>query len=221
MSKAKAKKSALRQIKRRKKRLEHSKTASLNGFAYEVLTRDDVATEHKKAFRTLLNQTSVRLKSSDPDEDYKEAISLIEQAFTMEPKKISCGPQCSACCHQRVDILSMEEERIWQAVEDRQLVINQSRLDRQTASKGDWSQLEYTDRACVFLDEAHNCQIYDQRPLVCRRYYVLSEPKFCKTGDRGLIDYSSNFPCDTFLSALMNKYPSQSITSFVQKKLKS
>ena len=212
-------KSALRQIKRRAKRKQTSAPIpSLNGFAFEVLTRPDVSKEHKSVFKKMLNNNLERMKNTDAQSDINEALDLIKKTFEAEPKPISCGASCSACCHQKVDILSIEEEPIWDYVQKNDIKINEEKLLLQAKTENIYS-LDYEDRGCVFLDENDNCRIYEVRPLVCRRYYVLSDPKHCKTADRSLIDYSSNFSCDTFLSGLMTKYSFQSIAIFLKKKL--
>ena len=220
--KKKNRNAAIRQMKKRAKRKQSTHTAStspsLNGFSFEVLTRDDVSKEHKNIFRQMLSETLVSIKNSSAADDIEKAKELIEEAYKTEPKPISCGSSCSGCCHQKVDVLALEEEGIWNLTRENGIEFDENRLQKQLSCQ-QWSELNYEDRACVFLDDKDNCRIYDIRPLVCRRYYVTSEPQLCASGDRSLVDYSANFPADTFLSGLMSKYSSRSIASFVREKL--
>jgi Fe-S-cluster containining protein len=35
-------------------------------------------------------------------------------------------------------------------------------------------------KACVFLDAAEKCVVYERRPIICKSYFVLNGPESCK-----------------------------------------
>lgn len=42
-----------------------------------------------------------------------------------------------------------------------------------------WQELSPKDKKCVFLSDEGTCTVYDRRPLACRKYIVISEPRLC------------------------------------------
>ncbi len=96
---------------------------------------------------------------------------------------ISCKKGCSACCHTQVSITDDEAELFAELLMSGHDV-DIKKLQKQKEAGNDagkWYQLSYEERGCIFLDKAHNCSIYDKRPMVCRSNYVLSNPLQCDT----------------------------------------
>lgn len=93
---------------------------------------------------------------------------------------IRCGQGCTHCCRQIVACSPPEAELIKRTVKQKQIPVDYDRLHRQMG-KNDQSWLEQPveDRACVFLGANGLCQIYDQRPASCRKYFAISPPELC------------------------------------------
>lgn len=100
-------------------------------------------------------------------------------------KYMSCKKGCTACCYSQVAVTSDEAILLADLVK-KGVKIDYERLKKQ-ADQGnnyrDWYNLNYKDRSCVFLSDKGACQIYDDRPLVCRTNMVLSDPQLCDTKD--------------------------------------
>lgn len=98
----------------------------------------------------------------------------------------SCKRGCSACCHSQVSINQDEAELLALKVLRGEITIDIARLAKQKDA-GDaaakWYQIAYKERGCVFLDDDGACQIYANRPGVCRTNYAVSAPELCSTED--------------------------------------
>lgn len=46
-----------------------------------------------------------------------------------------------------------------------------------------WFEQEFQERGCVFLDDKGSCQVYFDRPSVCRTNYAVSDPSACDTSN--------------------------------------
>jgi Fe-S-cluster containining protein len=127
-----------------------------------------------------------------------------------EGMPVSCKAGCGACCRQVVPISETEaiflKQLISEMPEDRRAVIRErfaqaverlkeaglyEELDRQAMLDVD-RRKKLADRyfqlsiACPFLEE-ESCSIHEQRPLACREYLVVSDPRHCAAPRRGLI----------------------------------
>ncbi len=96
---------------------------------------------------------------------------------------LSCRMGCSGCCHYEVEITQDEAESLREIVQngfpiDRQRLYEQSTRERQDAA---WGRLGNPANRCVFLGNAGACQIYEQRPAICRKHLVTSSPSLCTT----------------------------------------
>jgi len=94
-----------------------------------------------------------------------------------------CKAGCTGCCHTQVSVTSDEAnlliERIEQGIE-----IDLSRLNLQATAGNDadaFFKLSYNDRKCVFLNEKGECNVYSDRPSVCRTNAVLGSADQCDT----------------------------------------
>lgn len=134
---------------------------------------------------------------------------ISQEHFAGQGKSVSCRAGCGICCRQRVPIATFEAHRLRRVVdslpEPRRSEIlarfkNASeriqeahdlvRLDEEGLSRE-----EMTRRAanyfrlmipCPFL-ENESCSIYDERPLKCREYLVLSPAEHCADPDGGSV----------------------------------
>jgi uncharacterized protein len=94
-----------------------------------------------------------------------------------------CKMGCSACCHTQVSVTEDEAALLASKVKQG-LKIDEERLRLQMNaqdSSSEWYKLKYEDRKCVFLSEQGACQVYEDRPSVCRTNAVLGDSSQCDT----------------------------------------
>lgn len=89
----------------------------------------------------------------------------------------SCRKGCSYCCYINVDVSALEAEILKPFVRTKDIaqLEKQKNLDFQGFLK-----LPYEDKRCIFL-ENNQCRVYNDRPLICRKYHVVSDPEICNT----------------------------------------
>lgn len=107
----------------------------------------------------------------------------------------------SGCCHTQVDITEDEAELYAGLIRDG-LDIDKELLDRQAATcdqvgllktdvekrSDDWGELSFEERKCIFLSKEGKCRVYDNRPMVCRKWFTTEDPKSCDDYNyRGII----------------------------------
>lgn len=129
-----------------------------------------------------LKEPLSRAKSVHKEVDYFIA-ELLEDPIVK--KNIQCKKSCTYCCHTQVSVTSDEVELMKMRL-DEGLVIDLDRLKLQSLvseSPSDFYKLDYEDRKCVFLNDSGSCQIYEDRPSVCRSNYSISPPSQCSTED--------------------------------------
>lgn len=121
---------------------------------------------------------------------------------------VSCRKGCSACCRQLVAISALEARELMKLVErlpePRRSVVRQRFADARRRLEAEAPQLiepmlhphehpmsneQSMEMAraylrlgidCPFLED-NACSIYDQRPVACRQYMVVSAPEHCAT----------------------------------------
>lgn len=121
--------------------------------------------------------------------------------------KISCKPGCSACCHQEVWITDDEAIQLSRFVKDG-LEIDKTLLKAQLPWKdaAEWKTKPKPSRRCVFLNDQENCRIYENRPVACRKHFVLSPPEQCDDINGSAEVYAINH-AEAFVSAAFNLKP--------------
>jgi Fe-S-cluster containining protein len=126
-------------------------------------------------------------------------------------KPVSCRKGCGACCRQMVPTSVTEARRLARLVEAMPEPRRSHVLARFMDAEARLQAAGLTDRlldaerfekeeldvvgmayfnlgiACPFL-ENESCGIYDERPLRCREYLVVSDPKYCEHPDRGGVE---------------------------------
>lgn len=112
------------------------------------------------------------------------ADDMLDEAKLTNPewKNVTCRKGCAHCCRMTVAISGHEAQQLLQVSRAKGLMIDTDRLKRQS-SYGDktWRLQPEADRNCAFLGEDNLCQVYDDRPLSCRKYFVVSPPEHCDT----------------------------------------
>ena len=127
-------------------------------------------------------------------------------------KSISCRSGCGACCSQLVPISKAEGAILLKLIEsmpaEKQGQVR-SRFAANMAVLNEHGLLETLEKAtsnhdkkelkalgltyfglnlpCPFLQN-QSCSIHPQRPLSCREYLVVSDPKFCSEPDSGVVE---------------------------------
>lgn len=94
---------------------------------------------------------------------------------------VTCGRGCSGCCHYEVEITNDEAE-ILKSVVQQGFPLDRERLDEQAsrARQGvEWSRFWSPQNRCVFLGENGACQVYEERPAICRKHLVTSPASAC------------------------------------------
>jgi hypothetical protein len=89
----------------------------------------------------------------------------------------TCTKGCSHCCHMDVQLTAFEAEYICIATG-----IPHSHDAPLTMQHG---------TACPFLSKEGTCSIYEYRPLFCRTYHSLSEPRLCGVPGADVLQYGS------------------------------
>lgn len=130
--------------------------------------------EHIAMFnRTARESNSVRCRGI-----YKELDMFIEKE---KPPEVVCRAGCAACCGQYVAVSRDEARHLVHVAKAKGIDIDWDRAKRQAhVPEGEWHHLPLSDQPCVFLDAAtRQCRVYFDRPLACRKYFVVSDPKLC------------------------------------------
>jgi len=93
----------------------------------------------------------------------------------------SCAKGCSGCCHYEVEITQDEAALLSEAVQ-RGVPIDHKRLSVQAArprQSPEWRKYFSADNRCVFLSGDGACQVYDERPSICRKHLVSTPASSC------------------------------------------
>ena len=93
---------------------------------------------------------------------------------------ISCAKGCAHCCYIEVHITDEEATLLNRMAEPLGVEIDWARVQHQ-ARADRWRQLSYKDRRCVFLGKDNTCQVYEYRPMNCRKYMVASPAERCNS----------------------------------------
>lgn len=97
-----------------------------------------------------------------------------------KPEHITCQKGCAHCCKQIVMVTQPEGARLFELAKERGIPLDAGRLERQAVQDDNgWLTLHGDDRNCPFLGSDNTCQVYDDRPLSCRKYFVVSDPDMC------------------------------------------
>lgn len=106
-----------------------------------------------------------------------------DQERSKEAQHIQCRKGCDFCCQQIVAITPNEATRLHQVARHNDITLDLEKLKRQAAIQSEeaWIAQSGEDRNCVFLGADHLCQVYAERPMSCRKYFVISDPALCDT----------------------------------------
>lgn len=105
-------------------------------------------------------------------------------AHPLVQKFLPCKVGCSACCHTQVGITEDEAELLASKINEG-IKIDYMLLQKQISvgnNPEEFYQLSYANRRCIFLGADDSCQVYNDRPSVCRTNAVLGESSQCSPG---------------------------------------
>lgn len=173
--------------------------------------------EEWAAIRSAIEETSAALieDKGQPflqQELRKEADERLEVARTQNPqmKNITCRTGCTHCCRQLVLISEPEAKELVQVARQQKIPIDYRKLMRQSTcgQANDWSDLNQPDRDCIFLKD-NLCQVYEQRPLACRKYFSVGDPALCniETNPKGSVPVIFNIDVEILTAATMMALP--------------
>ena len=96
---------------------------------------------------------------------------------------VTCGKGCSGCCYYEVEI-TRDEAVLLKTVVQRGFPLDLPRLELQAARERkspEWLKFFSRENRCVFLGDDGACQVYEQRPAICRKHVVTSPAAACTT----------------------------------------
>lgn len=110
-----------------------------------------------------------------------DAALIIGKEQQPTSQEISCRKGCAHCCYMLVGTMPEEGQQLLQIARKRGLELDVLRLVKQAAWQDDqeWMQQPHEDRRCMFLSDQGECQVYEERPISCRKYFVVSAPELC------------------------------------------
>jgi Fe-S-cluster containining protein len=112
-------------------------------------------------------------------DDYNKSVFSHPVITKFSPCKIGC----SGCCHTQVSVTEDEAELLASHI-SAGLKIDFQALQKQMQTENDFGEffkLSYEERRCVFLGANDACQVYKDRPSVCRTNAVLGDAEQCST----------------------------------------
>lgn len=105
--------------------------------------------------------------------------TISERLEKEDAKQITCKKSCAFCCYMEVAVTNDEADLLIEFAKEKNIPIDVPRLEKQM----NWESASYQDRKCVFLGDDNLCQVYENRPMACRKYFVADDPKKCDTKD--------------------------------------
>ncbi|WP_368073434.1 YkgJ family cysteine cluster protein [Ralstonia sp. NFACC01] len=109
-------------------------------------------------------------------EQLKQVYTYLDEFRPYVNSFVSCSKGCSHCCSIDVQLTTLEAEYI-------QVYAGVPLDAREGLTTGHRTP-------CPFLTDAGACGIYEHRPVVCRIYHALGDPKNCLPG-RSQIQYGA------------------------------
>jgi len=138
----------------------------------------------KEDFETFQQMMMVRfeefkavLKANGISNFVKEFYEVFDDAVVQGKTLVSCSKGCHFCCRQNVHVYKAEAAVIAEYCREHGIEIPKIYLKEQM--RYGWKELAKTEVGwCVFLKDGE-CSIYPVRPIACRNYFVISNPKLC------------------------------------------
>lgn len=174
--------------------------------------------KEESSFRKLIKQMTKKIsKISDPLKRARFVHQKVEKEISEQMKNpdvakfVSCKRGCTACCHTQVAVTSDEAILLAKLVRDGTSIdwtrmFIQAEADNSTE---DFFKLSYDQRSCIFLGDNGDCQVYEDRPSVCRTNYVVSDPEKCKVtaNQSSSVQLLNTYSADSWVYAQFSTSP--------------
>lgn len=118
-----------------------------------------------------------------------EAMAALDRflALCRAPLAVRCGAGCAGCCTDNPrGVTGVEAARLARRSTPEALARAgalaeawRRRLDEAGDVAGALRRTRAAGEACMFLDPAGRCAVYEARPVACRAFYALTEPAWC------------------------------------------
>lgn len=119
--------------------------------------------------------------------------------------KVKCSKGCGFCCMVKVKITQDEAKLLIKHAKENNIEINKDSLEVQANNDGKkYFNLPNHQRRCQFMAEDNSCKVYDVRPMSCRKYHVITEPKLCDTYGVNNIGALINLNNEAIVSGIFN-----------------
>ena len=107
----------------------------------------------------------------------RECSENVIKKYKNSDTPITCKKGCNDCCKLNLSCYPNEASTLAEKVLSGEVEIDKERLKR-------WKSGSRTeeDMTCVFLDSKGECSVYDDRPIMCSRMLVSSDPCNCAFG---------------------------------------
>lgn len=141
---------------------------------YDQLSESDL-----QIVKEMIDFNKADIKKAKNSKDKLKGIFKIVDSYIhkfIEPIS-KCRKGCNFCCYINADISSVEAEILMPFVRESDI----AQLKKQEGKdRNAYDTLSYQDRKCIFLEKG-SCRVYENRPLACRKYHVVSDPELCNT----------------------------------------
>jgi len=117
---------------------------------------------------------------------------------------MSCRKGCAHCCSYEVSITDDEADDLCRLIVDKVVEIDIDRLKNHMNVGQD--ELSGDPRRCIFLNENNECNVYENRPLMCRRFLVSSNPENCKVGSKKTTSFLRSNEIEKMLGKMSKGY---------------
>lgn len=180
-------------------------------------TLNQVNDQQKEVILELLDKYTARYKEIKAQVDevslsvgFHEQISKEANRLFDDPEmkdKISCRAGCGFCCYQYVVATDDEAKTLIEYSNEQKINLNWDKIKlRANLSEESWKKLPHKDRKCVFLGEDQKCTVYEHRPAVCRKLYVVNDPVLCDSSifPEGEVLWATSTMAEIIASAMYN-----------------
>lgn len=107
---------------------------------------------------------------------------LLDKVVSPDGFDISCKKGCTYCCYTNVDINEFEGAALYYVARQLNLKLKPKKL--RAAVRHDKRVNPTNKYPCPFLDTQRKvCRAYEYRPIMCRKFFVVGDPKDCDVSE--------------------------------------
>eukprot|EP01128_Nolandella_sp_AFSM9_P002827 TRINITY_DN13229_c0_g1_i1.p1 TRINITY_DN13229_c0_g1~~TRINITY_DN13229_c0_g1_i1.p1 ORF type:complete len:335 (-),score=88.54 TRINITY_DN13229_c0_g1_i1:132-1076(-) len=138
---------------------------------------------------------------------------MLPPGAKIEKDQYSCRKGCNHCCQQMVFVTDEEAQLLAMRLKDKygdnipEKVVSYMRKQAAYSSEhtAEFWALPKEESSCVFLaEDTGECTVYEDRPMVCRNFYVTSPPNDCSKEANAYIDRHVSTGGELWASAALN-----------------